>query len=54
MGKYAEISELEDYLKEAKIPYETEKLYDGFQIGIPKIWEEDQRDRALIELWVRV
>lgn len=43
MGKYAEISELEDYLKEAKIPYEIGKLYDGFQIGIPKIWEEERQ-----------
>lgn len=46
--KVAKLSELEGYLKEAQIPYEIEKLYDGFQIGIPKIWE-GERQISVIE-----
>lgn len=41
--KYAEIHVLKDRLREAGIPYEAQKAYDGWQVGIPHLYPEEDR-----------
>lgn len=41
--KYTEIHVLKDRLREAGIPYEAQKAYDGWQVGIPHLYPEEYR-----------
>lgn len=40
---YTEINALEWLLKQAKIPFESQGLYDGKQIGVPHLYPEENR-----------
>ena len=41
--KYTEIHVLKDRLREAGITYEVQKANDGWQVGIPHLYPEEDR-----------
>lgn len=41
--KYNEIHALKELLRESGVPYETERICDGWQVGIPHLYPEEDR-----------